>query len=779
MKLRFIDTIKGCLIICSIPLILFLIPLRKPLFGCTYSTVIFDRDGRWIQGEMAEDEQWRFPPGEVPEKFKQALIQFEDKRFYHHGGVRPESILRAFLQNLKAGEIVSGGSTLTMQTVRISRQKERTYFQKLVEMILAVKWEMHLSKEEILQLYAAHAPFGSNIVGLEAASYRYFGTSPAYLSWGEAATLAVLPNAPTLMYPGKNTTMLEEKRNRLLRQLYNGGVMDSMTLELALAEPVPMGTYPFPQEAQHLLLRAGKEGKTGQRIESTLDLELQQSARYILERHHRRLSNNAIENAACIILGTASGEVLAYVGNTEAQDYSSNCNSVDNIAASRSTGSTLKPFLYASLLNEGIIMPGQLIPDYPMRYKGFIPENYTHSYQGMVPAREALIQSLNVPMVSLLNLYGIEKFHDQLETLDFPLPYSASHYGLTLIVGGAESSLWELSALYAGMGRTLLRFESTHNYYKDNFHNNVWDKNDLSEKGSIDSYPPLGAGAIWKTLEELREVTRPDEEAGWIRYDSSSPMAWKTGTSWGFRDSWSIGITPEFVIAVWTGNSTGEGRPGNTGSRAAAPILFDMADILPQTTWFSTPYYQLEEVDICSQSHMLAGPDCEKTYREWVPKTTTGGVCCIYHQVIHLDESGQYRVDSTNYPVDKMQHQSWFVLPPVEEWYYQYHHSDYQKLPPLHPLARDRETEVQLEWIYPGPNSRVRIPIEVDGSQGKVLLQAAHRDPQANVHWFMDGTYLGSTYRYHQMELSPLPGKHQLTISDEEGNQKNCIFEVE
>ena len=754
------------------------LPLHRPLFDRPYSTVLYDNQGRLIHAEIARDEQWRFPPGEVPEKFTTALITYEDGRFYQHWGVRPESLVRACLQNIQAGKVISGGSTITMQTVRLSRKRERTYKQKIIEIFLALKWELHLSKSQILELYAAHAPLGGNVVGLEAASYRYFGINPKQLSWSESALLAVIPNAPSLLYPGKNSPQLREKRDRLLLKLHEKGHINSDTLKLALDEDIPDSLFPFPREAEHLLLLARKEGKEGQSIHTTIDGDLQKKATYILDKHHRQLSKNGIENGACIILDTQTGHVLAYVGNTLSEEEK-HANRVDNISASRSTGSLLKPFLYASMIDEGLLLPDQLIRDYALIYKGFRPENYHHSFAGAVPASQALIQSLNVPMVSLLEEYGVDKFCDQLNRLGLNLQYKGSHYGLTLIVGGAETSLWELSALYAGMGRSLLEYNNSEKYYTDSYHPNQWVNSEETSFRKEKEDPPLHAGAIWKTFEIMKEVVRPDEESGWIRYSSSSPMAWKTGTSWGYRDAWSIGITPEYVIGVWIGNSSGEGRPGNMGSKTAAPVLFDLVDILPSTGWFSTPYKELEEVTLCKESGMLFGPHCEHPVIQWVPRSQKGGQKCPYHKTIFLDKTETYRVDSSVYSVEQMIKKSWFALPPIQEWYYQYWHSDYRKLPPLMPGIANEDLDERLEWIYPSENSRVLIPVEVDGSQGKVLLQAAHSDLKEKIHWFIDGEYITTTERFHQVELSPEKGEHRLAIVDNRGSRKTTVLVVE
>src|SRR6478609_4529641 len=344
-------------------LILYYFSLPTQLFNDPYSTVLEDKNENLLNASIATDGQWRFPEGvTLPEKYKQAVVLFEDKRFYNHIGVDLLSMARAVRQNIQTGHVISGGSTLSMQLIRLERKnKSRTVFEKIIEVILATRLELRYAKEEILALYAAHAPFGGNVVGIEAASWRYFGRNPQELSWSEAALLAVLPNNPSLIRPGKNQDLLKKKRDRLLARLSETGAFDALSLELAIAEPVPESPIPLPRLAPHLLDRAMKEGMAQQKIISTLDLAVQQRTLQIIDDHYQQLKANQIFNAAAIVIEVKTGNVIAYVGNTESGR--DNSNQVDVVKAPRSTGSILKPFLYAAMLDEGKMLQHTLVPD--------------------------------------------------------------------------------------------------------------------------------------------------------------------------------------------------------------------------------------------------------------------------------------------------------------------------------------------------------------------------------------------------------------------------------
>ncbi len=759
--------------------------LPDPLFRPAYASVLEARDGTLLGASIAPDGQWRFPLSDsVPARIREAILAFEDAHFYRHPGFNPFSLLRAARQNLEAGEIVSGGSTLSMQVIRLSRQgKARTIPEKLIEIILATRLELAYTKDEILALYAAHAPFGGNIVGLEAAAWRYYGRQAHQLSWGETATLAVLPNSPSLVYPGKNEERLLRKRNRLLDKLQGMGRIDSVSCQLAKLESLPGPPRPLPAEAPQLLTRIRQEGFAGRKVISSLDSQLQRQVNRIVDRHHQQLKGNGIHNAAVLVLDVESGQSLAYVGNTRPEKPTEHNASVDIVTAARSTGSILKPFLYAAMLHEGSLLPKELVPDIPTFIDGFAPKNFDQQYDGAVAADDALARSLNVPAVHMLQKYGVEKFHFLLQqmgmtTLDNP----PSHYGLSLILGGAEATLWELGGMYASLARSMkhyFRYPEPLRYNRRDFFAPAYLKENVSPgEARLSENGLLNAGALWHTFEAMARVRRPENESGWENFDSSRKLAWKTGTSYGYRDAWAVGLTPQHVVAVWVGNADGEGRPGLTGLQAAAPLLFEVAALLPDTEWFDYPGSEMASVMISESSGMRASRFCDDTVRMDIPRSGLKSAACPYHQLVHLDEAKTYRVHSACAPLSEVYTTSWFVLPPVQEWYFRQHQPDYRQLPPLRPDCLSDEVQLALQLIYPRQNAQIYVPRELDGEKGQAIFEAAHRDPEAKIFWHLDDTFLGTTRQQHQMGLAPEPGRHRLTLVDQQGERLETYFTV-
>ncbi len=760
--------------------------LPRELFHVPYSTVIVDRGETLLNASIAADGQWRFPlQSHVPDKFAKAIVRFEDKRFRSHLGVDIRALGRALRQNVAAGKIVSGGSTLSMQVIRLARQNpDHTVVNKLVEMILATRLEWRYSKDEILALYAAHAPFGGNVVGLEAACWRYFGRQPDELSWGEAALLAVLPNNPSMINLGVRRGALKDKRDRLLRRLFDGGDLDSLSLDLALAEPIPHEPMPLPRLAPHLLDRALSEGRRGQRLQTTVDVSIQERVSSILWEHHQRLRGNQVFNAAALILDVPTGEALAYVGNVpsggENHEY------VDVIRSKRSTGSVLKPFLYAAMMNEGGLLPRELVPDIPTIINGFSPKNFTKQYDGAVSADQALIRSLNIPAVHELRSYRYEKFYDLLKNMGITtLDQPANHYGLALILGGAEATLWDVTGGYASMARTLNNYfdrPGAHRYDRGDIHapKYLLDTASHAER-PLEEHSVIDASSVWLTFQTLTEVYRPGEETGWQYFHSSKKIAWKTGTSFGFRDGWAVGVTPQYAIGVWVGNADGEGRPGLTGTETAAPILLELLSILPtgtQPAWFQKPASELASIPVCRLGGQRASEFCTEVDTMDVAKLGLRSVACTYHRRIHLTADRRFRVHAGCAPIQELHAANWFVLPPIEEYYYKSRHVSYRPLPPFVKGCTDPSGIVKMELIYPKFDSRIFIPRELDGKLGTAVFQAAHRDPSSTIYWHIDGEFLGTTTRTHRMTVSPTVGSHRLTLVDETGETLEKTFVI-
>jgi penicillin-binding protein 1C len=439
-------------------------PPPDPLFHTDYSSVLTSREGQLLSARIASDEQWRFPAlDSIPQKYEQALLLFEDRYFYQHPGINPFSLVRAAYQNWKAGEIRSGGSTLTMQLARISQgNKPRTLINKIREIFLSFRIELYMEKKDILQQYTAHAPFGGNVVGLEAASWRYFGRSPYQLSWAESVCLAVLPNAPGLIYPGTRESQFIRKRNRLLKLIYQEGLIGELDYQLACEEGLPDRPKNLPDLAPHLMERAILENGSGKNFTSTLDYRLQAEINQVVEKYHRIFRKREVHNLAVLVTRISTNETMAYVGNTRRSGTVDHGQDVDLITSRRSPGSLLKPILYALALDEGLISPDQLLPDIPLYYQGFVPQNFDKKFKGAVPATNALQSSLNIPFVNLLKEYGYEKMHSRLRSLGLEsIDQEPGHYGLTLILGGGEVTLWEISNLYGGMARSLKGFNSS------------------------------------------------------------------------------------------------------------------------------------------------------------------------------------------------------------------------------------------------------------------------------------------------------------------------------
>ncbi len=691
---------------------LWLFCLPRNLFkGTPYSTVVESAEAELLGARIAADGQWRFPPrDDVPERFAAALIRFEDRRFKYHPGVDPLAVVRAMRDNYRGGHTVSGGSTITMQVIRLSRGRERTFRQKIIEAFMATRLEARYSKKKILALYASNAPFGGNVVGLDAASWRYFGRPPEELSWAESATLAVLPNSPASIHPGRSRDELMAKRNRLLEKLHAHGDIDDKTYAEAVREALPDEPLPLPSLAYHFVNNCPQ----GQRTRSSILIHLQKAVEEVVRRRSDALAAEGIADMAAVVFDNLSGKPIAYVGNSS-PDRKRNGEQVDVASSPRSTGSILKPFLYEKALEAGVILPKTLLPDVPVNLSGFAPQNFDRRFYGAVPADEALARSLNIPAVFLLRKYGVERFYEDLKAIGLTtLPRPAEHYGLSLILGGAEAKLYEVTKAYSSL---------------------------------VASYDGVSL-PLWYTFEALKEVNRPDQ-LDWRLIASVRRAAWKTGTSYGFRDAWAVGMTPRYTIGVWAGNADGSGVPGLTGARAAGPVMFDILNLLPADDgWFQEPGGDAGiAADVCAASGCLAGPDCPQTVEMLLPEASSQSEVCQYHRGAE------------------------FVLPPVMEWYYRIWHPEYTG----HKVRR----ETVMDFIYPSPGAVLFFPVQESGEVEGAVFRVAHRNSQAVLWWHLDGAYVGETRFIHELRLAPAPGRHNLTVVDQDGESISVRFSVE
>lgn len=760
------------LVLCGIFL---LIVLPGALFKVPYSTILYSAEGELLSARIAGDGQWRFPMAKgVPPKYEKALLAFEDRRFYYHLGVDPISIARAVSENIKAGKIVSGGSTITMQVIRLSLNQSRTLFNKVKEAFLSIALEIKYSKKEILSLYASHASFGGNVIGIEAAAWRFFGRDSKNLTWAESALLAVLPNNPSFMHPGKNREALLKKRNSLLKKLKKLEEINDMEYHLALAEPLPSNPYPLPNLAAHLIDSLGQIGiqnKSNPIYHTALRSEVQKKLLNLIQQYYGLYSAKGIHNISCIVIDNENTEVVAYVGNTQKPEEKNNSalgQDIDIIQRPRSTGSILKPILYLAMLQDGEILPETLVSDVPSQFDGYMPQNYDRQYRGAVPAKEVIARSLNVPAVKMLHEYGLYKFYSFLKEIGISTLFRmADNYGLTLILGGAEGTLWDIARIYSNIAQAA-QF------------NKIWQIRILKNQEKKIKKSWVSSGPAYLTLEAMMEAARPGMEGYWKTFQSSQKIYWKTGTSYGFKDAWTIGVTPKYTVGVWVGNADGEAKPELTGITSAAPILFDVFNFLEKSAGFKPPLLDLKEVAVCKESGYLAVSGC-KQIMVLAPKSSHFSKVSPYHFTVHLDKKKRFQVHSGCESTDNMEHISFFVLPPVQEYYYKRISGDYQSLPPYRQDCLKNLHEMpgkMIYLIYPNKETRLYIPIALDGKPTQVMFKAVHRNPEITLYWHLDNVYLGATKKFHEMFLQPAAGIHNLVLVDENGYSLQRNFEV-
>ncbi len=747
-------------------LVLAVVLVPMPDFGDDFSTAVLDSRGQTLRVFLAADQQWRLPARTLPGKYQRALLCYEDRRYFYHPGIDPLSLLHAVYQCLEAGKFVRGASTIPMQVARLALPKERTPANKAFEMIQALKMSLLLSKKEILHLYATHAPMGGNTVGLEAACLRWFGKQPRMLSWAEAALLAVLPNSPSLISTTEGRAALLDKRNRLLGILHGRGRIDETDLDESLSEPLPGFMEPMPFEAPHAA-RWLREHIDEPIIETTLDQTIQRRTSAAVSNYLQGLKRFGISNAAVVVAETSTGEVRAYCGS---QDFFSGDarGQVDGVRAPRSTGSVLKPFLYASLFDKGEIFPRSMIKDVPVFFGTFVPVNAGKEYSGMVSVRTALPSSLNIPAVMMLRRHGIGAFQDLLKrgglTTLFRTP---DDYGLPLILGGAEGTLWELCGLYRMLGRGGVRSPLRLTAASPG-------ENEQEQR-------VLSPGACWQILEILKDLHRPGSEYYWRLFENQRPVAWKTGTSYGQRDAWAIGVSPRWTIGVWLGNFNGVGNPELGGAKTAGPLLFELFSLLrrgPSPPWFECPEYEMKLVDICRQSGFPCSPRCPDSEAVLAPETAELEQVCPYHQVFYMDRTGKYQVCSLCWGEDEATPDTMLIFPPDAVECMRRRGKRADELPRHFPTCPTQAGQNPISIVYPSPLAGLWIPRGLGGKSQKVVLKAAHSNAEAGIYWYVDGKYLGISRGRHQKAMALRSGAHQLTLVDDNGHRRRVDFTV-
>lgn len=761
MKLKRFRAVLG--VLCLVALIYLAIPDHSSELN-DFGRIIYDRNGRILRAFLNSEEQWCFTPKsqQVPDKLKIAVLEFEDRFFYYHPGFNIVSIFNALVRNIKAGRVISGGSTITMQVCRIASPGKRTIIKKLSETLQAVKLEIKYSKDEILGFYLNNAPYGRNIKGVRAASLKYFQRELSELSWAESALLAVLPNEPAQLSPGIKSDKLFAKRNRLLKRLADKKYISSEIFNAGVIEPLPEKCWNLPQEAMHFTRMVNAEAHEKE-VQTSLDFEIQKIVETKADIHSSRLDEFGIRNCSAMVADNESGKVLAWLGSDNYFNKQEQ-GEVDGVLAERSPGSTLKPFLYGLAIDEGLITPRTKIYDVPSYFSAYSPENSSGMYDGWVNADQALIRSLNIPAVRLLNLYGYENFYHWLGDAGITTLFrTPDEYGLTLILGGCEIKMLELSGLYMML--------ANYGEYKP-----ITYFMDDTETGSRQL---ISRGSCWQILNTLSDLARPGNEFYWYQFENQWQLAWKTGTSYGNRDAWAVGVNPQYTIAVWSGNFDSESNRELKGASASAPLLFSIFNSLPRKTekaWFEMPRNALTMRVICSETGLAPSEFCPKD-TIFVPVNAKLLKPCTYHQPFQVTLDGKNTVCSRCWKDHPHETKVFLVYPPQVKKYQNRRGYATENIPPHLPQCPTKAKN-SLSIVYPENGSLILLPRDLNGKLQKLSPQISVNSEETKIFWYLDDKYLGVSNGRENLPLSPDSGEHTLSIIDESGNEANSTFGI-
>lgn len=729
------------------------------------ASVVKDRDGKVLRIFLPPDGARRMHGDfeKISPVLKKTLLASEDQWFEYHPGINPVSIVRAAIANIAAGRVVSGASTIPMQIARMAEPKKRTLGSKTIEAFRALQLKLHHSNDELLEIYLNMLPYGGNIVGVAAASHFYFGHEVDNLSLGESALLTTIPRGPVFYDPLRNPRQAKEGRDRVMHQLAKKGVFPQDEIERNMKLPLPDSIKAVPLGAPHfcrmVLERNGRVPET----KTTLDSDLQSATQEMLKTHVARLRGDDIDNAACVIIHIPSREIRALVGS--ADFFEKGFGGAINLAnTKRSPGSTLKPFIYGLAFDQGKLVPDTFVYDIPVDYAGYSPENYDRIYHGQVTVRQALAKSLNIPAVTTLAETGVAEFIDLLRkggisTLD----KKPMEYGLPLALGGCEIKLTELTNLYATLadGGKSKAFSA------------------ISGKANVEK-EILSPQASWLVLEMLSSVTRPEMNETWMLTRDMPETAWKTGTSFGHRDAWAVGISGDYAIGVWVGNPDGRPRKGISGAVHAGPLLFDLLRLAAPGGKLPKPPEGsgISEVEVCAHSRQLPGPFCtERTGIRTLSGKTRLHPCEECRQIFVDGKSG-YRISGECLGRKGIKTKIIRTIPAkLARW----RAENNLEIPQLPPLATDcglLPAGIAPKIISPASGTPYLLRKDTPLKFQQIALKAEAGPDSGILHWFLDGRLVAKGKFNEKLFTEINAGKHRISVSDELGRVDALEFEV-
>ena len=751
-----------------------------------YSTLITARDGSILHAFLSRDDKWRMYAelSEITPTLRDAILFKEDKYFRYHPGFNPVAMLRAAARNLITGRRTSGASTITMQTVRLLEPRKRTYGNKLIELFRAMQLEVHLSKDEILQLYLNLIPYGGNIEGLKSASLLYFGKPPALLSLAELTTLTIIPNRPSSLRLGVNNGRVVQERNRWLNRFRAGRLFDEAPITDALNEPLTAHRREAPQQAPHLSRRLRAENPGTPIVRSTLNPTIQSTAERLIYQYANRLRAYNIHNAAVLVVDNRSGEVVAYVGSADFAN-SFDGGQVDGVRAVRSPGSALKPLLYGLAFDAGVITPKTKLADVPTNFGGYEPDNYDRRFNGPVTAEFALANSLNIPAVALLKETGTQSLVSTLQKAGFSaIKKQAKDLGLSMILGGCGVTLEEMTRLYVGianggkLGELRLTTNSTPPPAPP------LKKGEGGKRSSIPPSPFFRGGvslispeAAYLVTHTLTQITRPDLPNNFDNSYHLPRIAWKTGTSYGRRDAWSIGYNQRYTIGVWVGNFSGVGVAELSGANTATPLLFQLFNVLDYnspTGWFKLPKdaSKLTTRLICPETGDVPGEFCTNPVTDYCILGVSRYRRCQHRKAVFTNLAGTLSYCAHCRPDDPVSavRRSYPNLSPELVAFYQSRHLPVETVPPHNP-ACERVFESAgplITSLNEGSDYFInpKQPTELE------LGCQAGNDVQA-VFWYLNDKLYCRANPTEAVFFKPQPGRLKISCADDKGRHSD------
>lgn len=729
------------------------------------SKVVLDKDGGWLRIFATDDggRMWRIPidRDELPQHLVDAVLAFEDRRFYEHHGVDPLAVVRAMVLNVKKGRVVSGASTITMQVARMLGQRPRTLSSKLAEAFVALQLELRLSKDDILTTYFNLAPYGGNIEGVGAAAYFYYEKRVDQLSVDEAATLAALPNAPTLLRPDRGRDRLKKRRDDVIDRMVEHGRLDASIAVTARRMPIHARRRRAPLKAPHLSELARQH--PDKRVKTAIDSALQRRAERLLDDHLSSIAQHGIENGAVVIIENATRAVRAYVGSRDFFDRSIQ-GQVDGARAHRSPGSTLKPFVYALAMDRGLITETTLLEDVPVQYPDWSPSNFDGKFLGVVSARTALSQSLNVPAVRVAAKLEPDGLVDFMRRAGMSTFAQRGRYGLAAVLGGCEVTLLELTNLYATLSQGGLHRPMR-----------ITESEPMAEAVRL-----LSPSATYIISDILTDVQRPDLPDVWRDSVSIPRLAWKTGTSYGRRDAWSIGYNRRYTVGVWIGNFDGQGVPELVGAGAAAPLLFSLAQVLDGAMtdpWIERPESVVRR-SVCALSGAVASNSCPHLVSELAIEDISPRATCEMHVSLDVSDDDGRRLCSRcrhEHASHKEVHTLWpaSVIPWLERAGI--------------PVTAVPEHNAACEVGLSGSGPVIHAPMDGDeyvlrngipAEHQQIALLASAPSGSGAVFWFVDGQLLRKASTGESVMLDPVVGRHDLVAVDAEGRRARVRIRI-